>query len=157
MNQRLDVLRVLSDAVDLAVPGEGQEGGVEGGWVAHHEHRHRLGLHLLHHQVRVGEPDLVPGDEKDHFISAHLVDDFGQSTGDAGPGRDDRLAVRAIFLIIITNLASSRTRLGILPNRPSLLLSVTVVVGKTSFTPSPTEWIFSRLPTGRRLINLNRK
>ena len=91
MNERLDVLRVLSHAVDLAVPGEGQEGGVEGGRVAHHEHRHRLGLHLLDHQVRVGESDLVPGDQNDHFISAHFVDDFGQSTADAGPGRDDRV------------------------------------------------------------------
>ena len=91
MNERLDVLRVLSHAVDLAVPGEGQEGGVQGGRVAHHEHRHRLGLHLLDHQVRVGESDLVPGDQNDHFISAHFVDDFGQSTADAGPGRDDRV------------------------------------------------------------------
>ena len=95
MNQRLDVLRVLGDAVDLAVPGEREEGGVEGGRVAHHEHRHRLRLHLLHHQVGVGQPDLVAGDQNDHFISAHLVNDFGQGTADAGPGTEGMLAVEA--------------------------------------------------------------
>ena len=49
---------------------------------------------------------------------------------------------------------SSVTLLGILPNSPSLLASVTVVVGRTSLTLSPTEWMFRRLPTGTRLINL---
>ena len=53
------------------------------------------------------------------------------------------------------HLTSSVTLLGILPNRPSLLASVTVVVGRTSLTLSPTEWMFKRLPTGTKLINLN--
>ena len=95
MNQRLDVLGVLGDAVHLAVPGEGKEGGVEGGRVADQEDRDRLGLHLFADQVRVGEPGLVTGDQDDHFISAHLVNDFGQGTADAGPGTEGMLAVES--------------------------------------------------------------
>ena len=53
-------------------------------------------------------------------------------------------------------LVSSVTLLGIRPNSPSLLASVTVVVGRTSLTLSPTEWMFRRLPTGTRLINLKK-
>ena len=56
--------------------------------------------------------------------------------------------------VILSHLISSVTLLGILPNSPSLLASVTVVVGRTSLTLSPTEWMFRRLPTGTRLINL---
>ena len=89
MNQRLSVLRVLHHTVDPAVLCEGEEGGVEGGGVADQEDGHRLGLHLLHHQLRGGQPGLVAGDEDDHFIGAHLVQDFGQSTAYTGPETKD--------------------------------------------------------------------
>ena len=89
MNQRPDWLGVLQDAVDLAEGCEVEVGGVEGGRVADDVHGERPGLHLLDQQLLVVEPALVPGDHEDHLISAHLINDFGQSAADAGTERGE--------------------------------------------------------------------
>ena len=89
MNQRLDGLGVLQNTVHLALSGEAEVGGVEGGRVADDVHGERPGLHLLDQQLLVVEPALVPGDHEDHLISAHLINDFGQSAADAGTERGE--------------------------------------------------------------------
>ena len=62
---------------------------MEGGRVADDVDREGPGLHLLDQQVLVVEPVLVPGDNKDHLVSAHLINDFGQSAADAGTERGE--------------------------------------------------------------------